>query len=255
MNKRLFLIVGGVLFLLILVITMIPIYDNYLLKQQDLDDPSLFTRYSDSGYYKIDPETILTSLETGQTEVFTSLLENPDEIEPVTSVPIRWTQTDFLKIASALGQFAWGDPMNLKDWNVRYISFVGSCDDPIGFNFASITYFKTRTTGYATRLIEMHPAFGWVRWGNGKTYPEPILQKWNKVDLLNAKVNADNALQIASEDAKKHFQFKDGCGVSISAPQYNDPKNWYLHFIGAPDAIAYAVNLETGDYTFQNLSK
>ena len=255
MNKRLFRIIGGIIFLLILMVAMIPIYDNYLLKQQDLNSPNLFTRYSDSGYYRIDPKTILASLETGQIDVFTPLLENPNEIEPVTSTPIRWTQADFMKIVSALGQFAWGDPMNLKDWSMYYISFEGSCNDPMGFSFASFTYFKTRTTGYETRLIEIYPGYGWVRWGNSQTYPKPILQKWNKVDLLEAKVNADNALQIASEDAKKRFQFTKGCGVSMGTPQYNDPKNWYLDFTGAPDAIAYTVNLETGNYTFQNLSK
>lgn len=255
MNKYLVRIVGGAIFFLILIFIMILAYDNYLHKQEDLNSPGLLGSYWNTGYYRIDPETILPSLEGGNIDVFTPLLENPDEIEEVTDIRIRWTQADFLKIASALGQFAWDDPMDLKDWNVYYISFEGSCSDPIGLNFASITYFKTGKKGYATRLIEIEPYFGWVRWGDGETYPKPILRKWDSVDLLGAKITADDALRIASEDAKERFQFKDNCGVLMSTPQSNDPKNWHLHFLGTPDSLVYIVNLESGDYTFQKLNK
>lgn len=251
MNQRLLRIIGGIIVLLVLIVIIVLVNDNSANQQENLKNPALFTSYLNSGYYKIDPEIILASLETGKTEVFTPLLENPDEIQPVTNMPVRWTQADFLKIASAFGQFAWGDPMSLKDWSVHFIDFEGSCDLPMGFNFASITYFKPMTTGYETRLIEIDPNFGWVRWGNGQTYPKPILRSWNRVGLLDAKISADKALEIASEDAKKRFQFKDGCGVSMSAPQDDNPVNWYLKFIGASDAIAYSVNLDTGDYALQ----
>src|SRR5690606_18097689 len=120
-----------------------------------------------------------------------------------------------------------------------------------GFNFATITYFKTRATGYYTRLIEIDPNFGWVRWGDGETYSKSILHKWNSVDLVGAKITADDALQIASEDAKKRFQFKEYCNVYIATPQDDEYQNWYLKFLGASDALAYTVNLETGKYTFQ----
>jgi hypothetical protein len=255
MNKRLLRIIEGIIVILFLTFIMILVYDHSAHEEENQNNPALFTRYFDSGYYKIDTETILSSLETGKTEVFTPLLENPDEIEPVTTAPIRWSQADFLKIASALGEFTWDDPMDLTDWHIYYVLFRGSCDVPMGFNFGTITYFKTKTTGYETRLIEIDPGSGWVRWGNGQTYAKPILEKWNEVKLPEAKVNAENALQIASEDAKKHFQFKDYCDAWIATPQYNDGKNWYIDFMGTPGALTYSVNLETGNFTFQNPSK
>ena len=254
MNKHLFRIIGGIIAILILALAAILIYDNNTYKEEE-HSPGLFSSYSDREYYRIDPKTILAALDSGNINVFTPLQGNPDDIEEVRGKPVRWTQVDFLKIAGALGKFAWDDPMDLNDWHVSSVAFNGSCDDPMGFNFASITYFKTRTTVYYTRLIEIDPNFGWVRWGDGETYSKPILHKWKSVDLLGAKITADDALQIASEDAKKRFQFKDYCDVFMAAPQYNDYQVWYLDFLGAPDAIAYTVNLETGNYTFRNLSK
>jgi hypothetical protein len=145
--------------------------------------------------------------------------------------------------------------MDPKDWNIYFISFEGSCNDPIGFFSASITYFKIGTKRYATRLIEINPYLGWVRWGDGETYPKPIIQKWESVDLLGAKISADDALRIASEDAKERFEFKNNCGVLMSTPQNNDPENWHLKFFGVPDFISYSVNLDSGEYTFQKLNK
>lgn len=254
MNKNLFRVLGGTLFLTVLIFIIILFYDNHLHRQEDLESPSLISSYWEMGYYKIDPKTILAFLEIGDTNVFTPLLEDPQDVEELTNITIRWTQADFLKITSALGQFLWDDPMELSDWKIYYIYLEGSCGEPIGFNFASITYFKAEGKTYATRLIEVDPYFGWVRWGNGETYPQPILQKWNSVNLLGAKITADDALRIASEDARDRFQVNDACGVLMSSPQSNDFENWHLKiFPGSLDYISYIVNFETGDYTFHQL--
>ena len=255
MNKRLFRIIGGIIIILVLALAVILIYDNNASQEEGLHMPGLFSSYSDTGYYKIDSKTVLPTLDSGNINVFIPFYGNPDDLEEVPGMPVHWSQADFLKIASAMGQLAWDDPMDLNDWHVSSVVFRGSCDDPMGFNFASITYFKTRTTEYDTRLIEINPNFGWVRWGDGETYSQPILHKWKSVDLLGAKITADDALQIASEDAKKRFQFRDYCDVSMAAPQDNDYQVWSLNFLGAPDALRYTINLETGDYTFQDLSK
>jgi len=145
--------------------------------------------------------------------------------------------------------------MDLRDWNIYSVTFEGFCDNSTGLDYAEITYFKAGKKRYITRVIAIHPYFGWVGWGSGETYPKPILQKWDSVDLLEARITADEALRIASEDAKERFHLKDKCGVLMGVPENNDPKNWYLHVFGSPDSIVYIVNLETGDYTFQNRSK
>jgi hypothetical protein len=252
MNKRLVRIVGGSLLLLVSTLIGILLYDNNLHKHEGmgLNRPDLMgSYYRDSGYFKIDPKTILASLESGDTNVFIPLLEDDAlELDELTNLSIDWTQADFLKIASALGQVVWSDPMNLKDWNVYSISFDGSCSDPIGFDFASITYFKTGKNSYMTRLIEVEPFFGRVEWGGGRTHPQPILRKWKRVDLTGAKITADDALLIANEDVKKHFQIIDNfCYIMVDSSRF-DPNDWGLYIdIGSLDTVFYTVNLYTGD--------
>ena len=251
MNKPLFLLVGGSIFFLILVLAGIFIYDDYLNKEENLRLPNRISSYWDSGYLKINPETILASLENGDTKVFTPLLENPQDVNVLTDMSIHWTQDDFLKIASAVGQYVWNDPMDLEDWSIYSIDFEGDCDDPNGFYLASITYFNMDGKRYATRLIEIYPYLGWIGWGDGETYPKPILQKWKSVDLSGAKITADDAFRMVKEDAKVRFQLKD-CEVIMGSPQYSDPKNWYLAiFSGTPDLILYIINLDTGDYAIR----
>jgi hypothetical protein len=179
--------------------------------------------------------------------------EDPKKIKGLTNISIRWTQTDFLKIASALGQYLWGDPMDLEDWNVYLITLDGSCEDPIGYYYASITYFRMRDNRYSTRMIEIEPTYGWVRWADGATYSKPILHKWNSVELLRSNITADEALRVASEDAKIHFQIKDSCSATISSPRNSDTENWYLDiFTENPNIITYILNLQTGDYVIHS---
>jgi hypothetical protein len=220
MNKHLIYIIGGTVLLLVLTIIMVPIYDNGLHEQRDLKNPNYLSSYSNTGYYAINPETILTSLNSGDVNVFMPLLKDPRDItEDVTDITISWTQADFQRIASALSRLVWDDPIDAKDWNIYFVSFGGSCSDPVGFFSATITYFKTGRTAYITRLIEVNPYLGFVGWGDGANYPKPILQKWNSVDLFKAKFTADDVLRIVSEDAKERFQLKDNCGGLMGTPQ------------------------------------
>lgn len=251
MNKR--LIVGSVLLTLIVIIILS--YDNYLHEQEDLRLPSRLSSYPEMGYYQINPETILGSLDRGHTDVFMPLLEDPALIEALTNVSISWTQSDFLEIASALGQLVWGDPMDLKNWSIYYLFFERTCqDNPVGFNFASITYYKEIEANgrrmYTTRLIEIHPVYTWVRWGSGATYPRPILRRWNSIDLAEDKVTADNALRIAEENGGKEvrLQVENKCAMLLSSPQNDDNQNWYLSYLIAPNRIDYVIDLDTGNY-------
>ena len=88
--------------------------------------------YGNMGYFKIDPRTILVSLEGGDTNVFMPMSGDPQDFKELTNLSIYWTQEDFLKIARVLGQKIWNDPMDLKDWSVYYIYFDADCGEPSG---------------------------------------------------------------------------------------------------------------------------
>lgn len=168
--------------------------------------PAHFSVYPDSGYYDIDPETILGALERGETNVFTPVSsEEWDRDEPYYE-SIAWTQSDYLKAANALSLETWNEPLDLESWKVIDIDLQASCkDNPRGFHTFSITYYKTLGVKnwerqYTTRHIEMFPWMGLVRWGNGAVFSAPMLLGWDGADLSKFKITADDALQIAEEN-------------------------------------------------------
>jgi hypothetical protein len=189
------LISGSILFL-ILLFTISLRWDNSLDEQEDLRMPVSLGSYDGYGDYKIDPETILVSLENGNTDVFQSLLEDPRDVEELTDIAISWTQADFMRIFSALSKFVWDDVMDPNVWNVYAIHFSGGCIDEVCefFHYARIVYFKKTGNSYTTRFMDIQPYFGLVRWGDGASYRQPILYKWKGVELAASKVSAENAL-------------------------------------------------------------
>ena len=112
----------------------------YLRIQVNLAQAVLYplnSSYQDTGDYEINSETILDALDQGKTNVFMSILTTPG----IASTPNKswtkglynWGQSDYLKVANALLQFAWND--NLEGWHLYSIYFVRGCqDNPAGFD-------------------------------------------------------------------------------------------------------------------------
>ena len=69
----------------------------FLFGEDYRNPPGSFSAYPNSGYYEIDPETILYMLSLGKTDVFTPFWGDWDRDQPYYD-SIAWTQADFLKI-------------------------------------------------------------------------------------------------------------------------------------------------------------
>jgi hypothetical protein len=252
MNKR--ILIGLILFLFVLGLLVIWVfaYDHKLHERQELMNPNHFSSYSNKGIYQFDPESILTSLDRGKTDVFTPLLEDLDLVEEPTDVPISWKQADFLKIASALGQSVWEDPMDLEDWNVYSVSFSGDCENDMGFNLSSITYFKmVEKNYYTTRFINVIAYLGVVKWGSDATYSRPIIDRWDSVDLAGSNISADDAQQIAEDNGGKEFrsQVDNICSFRVGSPYFNKNGKWRLSY--GSDFNMY-IDFYTGEYELLN---
>lgn len=227
------------------------LYDSRLHQEKNLHDPIDMSSYWEIGYYRITPDTILEDLARGESGVFEPYFGDPNDLDELTDLTIRWTQDDILKIASAVGKFAWDDPMDLREWSIYSVDFDGACNEPVGFDYANIAYFKEEPFTYTTRLITIMPYFGLVKYGDGSVYSKPVFKKWESVDLPNAAVSADDAIQIVKADMKKRFDTAENevCGILIGSPMNNDAKNWYLELFSG----LYIVNLKTGEYTFRQV--
>ena len=209
-------------------------HDIYINNQNNVNPEYLINNHPNKGYFKIESEKILPSLTQGDTDVFAPLLQEPDLVEPLENASFSWTQGDFLKIASALGLSVWNDPMSKEDWNISNIIFGTICqENPIGFHFAAITYFKEIETNgkrlYVTRHIEIDPYYSMIRWGGGATYPRPIMSKWKSFDLAQFRITAEDALQIADNHGGKEARQKvgDGCLIYVS-PTINN--KWFIDY-------------------------
>lgn len=251
MNKRLIVAVI-LLFGLILILPFA--HDRGLQKEEGMRNPNYLNNYTNTGYFKIDPETILTSLDNGNTDVFTPLPEDPRSLESSTNVSFSWKQADILKIVGALGHMAWDDPMDLNIWKVYDFYLQATCrNNPDGFDFADITYFKTIKKVYATRHIEIDPYGSLVRWGSGATYSQPILSKWNSFDLAKTVITAEEALRISEEHGGKEArqQINNQCLIYISPSNDND--EWFVRYISTDFSVL--INPYTGEYKISSTSK
>lgn len=247
MKKR--LIAGMIIFLGLLLIALV-VYDHNLDKNEGNRIPSYLNSQPDIGYFKINPEEIIGSLAEGKTDVFTPL-EDPSSVESLTNISFSWTQADMLEIVKALGQLVWNDKMDLTDWSVYDLYLRKSCsDDPNGFDFASITYFKTIDVkgrkAYTTRHIEIDPYGSMIRWGSGATYPRPILRKWKGIDLAGSAITAENALRISEEHGgeKARLKVNNQCLIIISPSKNND--KWFVKYVSTD--FSTLIDPYTGEY-------
>lgn len=254
MKKKVILgiLIGGAILILVCVFANVYTCFTDTYDYERFKNPRGFSSYGGRiGYFKINPETILSDLEQGKTDVFTPITEDPFtgvDFE-VADIEISWTQADFLKIASAVGQLAWDDPMDLNNWHIYSILFQGSCrDSPTGFRSANITYFRMINRNgeefYETRIIEMAPRFSGIRWGGGATYPHYV-GNWKGVDLAGDKITADDALRIADENGGKYVRLQDGHCVIMVDSSVDINNRWLASFIGTPSLNMY-VDMETG---------
>jgi len=233
-----------------LLISIVIFYDYALKQKEDALPPNKISSYQKTGYFMFDPSTIVASLKNRNTNVFVPIQEEEALVlEAIPNLSIQWMQTEYLDIASAVGNRVWNDPMALNEWKIYDIFFDGSCSGPIKLNSILITYFKPISNGYTTRFIEIEPSFGWARWGGEETYSQPLLGKWKGIDLSGSRVTADKALQVASEDAKSHSWVRNICGAYISASLRKRPKEWDVAvFNGGYSSIKYFVDMETDSF-------
>jgi hypothetical protein len=243
------LLIGGTIISVILLFVLSLRWDNELHEQEDLRMPVSLGSYSGYGDYKIDPQTILISLEQGNTNVFEPLLEDPRDVEELTNIYISWTQADFMKIFSALSKLVWEDSMDPKVWSVYAIDFSGGCIEEIcELDDARIVYFKTTGISYIVRFMDIQPYFGLVRWGDEASYRQPIFDKWKAVEFATSNVTADDALKIAEKNGgrKRRFETFDRCPVYISSSRWS-PESWTVSC--TPNVYDFLIDLDTGEFT------
>jgi len=215
----------------------------------DLDPPVGFEAFHETSYYKINPERILMSLDLGEENVFTPEIATPEN--PIFEQPFSWHQADYLKIASALHQFAWKEPLN--DWNLYSMHFNTACrDNPDGFGFGEFVYFKIIPykiwlKDYEVQGLQIAPQYGNVGSGGSEYYPGPLFGGWKSIDLDKVKVTAEEALRIGEENGGQaaRLSVQNNCTIRVRLSGYS---GWWVR-ITENDTASEVFSLEIDPYT------
>jgi hypothetical protein len=202
--------------------SILPLYALSLLFSEPNYNTPNFSLQPERGSFLIDPETILESLENGETDVFTPNLRQVDGEKPTVlfTKPINWTQGAYLMIAGTVNQLVWKDTLN--GWKLYEMSFDLKCqDNPSGFEDGFMTYFKTipptsEIKGYTVRDFSIDPKYKYVEWRGGANYARPIFG-WKSIDLEKIRINAKDALVIAEENGGKNtrLRYKNDCLIQM----------------------------------------
>lgn len=212
----------------------------------------LSSHYRDAGLYGINPETILTSLEKGDADVF---LPDPRSIDdrydgPILyTEPVKWSQSDNLKIVHTLNNFVWKDKFD--DWNLFFMAFNVDCQDDLnGLPGGAFQYFKTvfnkGKITYTWREIEIVPEFSFVAWGGDTESAHPLLG-WESIDLNKLKIAAEDAIRIAEEnggrDARLKLQNQCSIHLYLMPERY---KGWRISY-GYSSGFEIEIDPYTGE--------
>jgi len=217
--------------------------------------PSTLGNYDDTGSFKIDPRTILQSIDQGKTNIFMPVPLNSDANETfLPSGSFSWTQSDYLKIAAALYEFLWKEPID--NWDIYYLSFDSECQNNLaGFDMAEIIFFRVNNLEYDLREININPLAGEVAWGAEARFPRPIFGKWNNVNLSEISITADQAFQIAEENGgrEQRLKNKNECDILVRIPNSNNDGRWDVSYYSPLFEIL--INPYTGEYNIPDASQ
>ncbi len=199
-------------------------------------DPIRPSDFSKSGNFKFDTNSILESIDNRQPLLFFPETTIIPKSKP--NLQSEWTQSDYIKIASAFFEFVWKETLD-NYWSIHRMIFESNCsENPAGFNKASIVFsqliFQRGKFEFEVRAIQLSKIDGTASWGGQIILPRPILG-FNTVDLEKIKKSADDVLHIADENGGKSFRQAviEDCDVLI---QFE--KNWSVTYFSEKKDIA-----------------
>ncbi len=206
--------------------------------------PATAGSFNNIEYYRIDPKTILASLDANEDKVF--LPESDTSFEKVINAPLSWSQSDYNKIASKIHEYVWHE--SLDDWMLFRVIFSADCsENPVGFDQADYIFFREISVNgeklYTARDIDITPQYGDITLGSDTNFPRPFWGwKYIKRDAVN--VRAEEALQLAESKGgeKARLSLQNKCRIYVSMnPNGYGHNNWKVSYSGNNAATEFDV--------------
>lgn len=170
--------------------------------------------------YTINPQTILTSLDRGETNVFLPAPLEPEGPWPILwpSGSFIWDQEDYMEVADTLHQFVWNE--SLGNWHLIRASFqINQCQDIFGkIDSASFSFFQRQEGWNTVHGFWINPMFGNVTAGNQYSQRMGWTANWETIDPDKIKVNSVDAALLAAEEhggREARLLVKNECRITL----------------------------------------
>lgn len=172
----------------------------------------------DTRFYSFNSSTILNSLKQGSSGVFTSFDKTPQPMAYIPRVTILWTQADYLRVAQAIQQSVWNEPLEALSLSDAIFTLDCSDIEQSVFSMAAFTFYKmVQKEGVETRIqyiIRIIPSENYVRTSRAEYYPNARVLE--PTELGQYPITAEKALKIAEENggAQKRSDHNNSCMIN-----------------------------------------
>ena len=204
-------------------------------------------------YYTFNPETILTSLSVGKTNLFASRTSTPEPTLLAPIKPVQWQQVDYFHIAQAIYEYVWQD--SVEEWNLSGMDYDVDClEANLGAQYAHFEFFKVNNNSEnQSRLVRdilIEPEKSSIKvW---ETEYVPKILDWSIINRSNLKVSVDVALKIAEDNGGKEARLaiQNECHVYLILVPSAMYSGWQVGYSGKDpvDQILFHIDPETGKF-------
>jgi len=203
----------------------------------------------EEGYYQINPDTILSHIAQGKTDIFTFQSATPEPPLSRSLSVVQWSQTDYLDIARALHQSVWNEP--IEDWNLRHILFSMNCENIMnGPQFGYFIFYKVANIRDEESLLEhqiyIDPSNNSVSWSEVEYYPN--LARQRSIGSLENKLTITDALEIAERSGGEEIRMGDGNNCKVRGEISNSNDNWRVSYVKVLDLLVIDINALSGEH-------
>jgi hypothetical protein len=206
--------------------------------------------------YSFSPDTILTSLEQGNSNVFSPMLSTSEATASTPEKSVQWSQDDFYRVAQAIHAQSWGEALGTE--NLYYMSFDMACSDVDSgaFREAFFKSYKLVPADKEEKRIEhwitIRPQSGLIEIDALEYNPNLHIMK--PIDLAQYKITADEGLRLAEMNGGREarLEIRNDCEISAFSPSVNGVV-WEIFYVNYPEEIVntlfrIAVDPITGKY-------
>jgi hypothetical protein len=234
---------------------------NHIFGQENQRDPFHNEPLSSIKYYDIDPDTIISEIEDGNTEVF-QYYEERDIYPDHPSGNFVWSSEDYFAIARAHHFFLTGETAD-GAWKVFAPGdfTIDQCSDNMqGFDSATIIFYKREAQSFPVTYIEIRPLRELIASANveyeriqHETWIDQILDNpddsYMEALSIDGKINAERALQIAEEVGGAELRRKRNNDCSIWITYSTD--DWKVYYSWGAGVTGLTVDINANDGTYE----